>query len=62
MRAIIYIILLILIYGYIAGYFLKNHQNYQYLESEVAAFNFRYISMIILNGESAKCKGFKISS
>jgi len=49
MRAIIYIILLILIYGYIAGYFLKNHQNYQYLESEVAAFNFRYISMIILN-------------
>ena len=49
MRAIIYIILLILIYGYIAGYFLKNHQNYQYLESDVAAFNFRYISMIILN-------------
>lgn len=49
MRAIIYIILLILIYGFIAGYFLKNHKNYQYLESEVAAFNFRYISMIILN-------------
>jgi len=49
MRALIYIILLILIYGYIAGFFLKNHQNYQYLESEVAAFNFRYISMIVLN-------------
>ncbi len=49
MRALIYIILLILIYGYIAGYFLKNHQNYTYLESEVAAFNFRYISMIVLN-------------
>ena len=48
MRALIYIILLILIYGFIAGYFLKNHKNYQYLESELAAFNFRYISMIIL--------------
>lgn len=49
MRALIYIILLILLYGYIAGYFLKNHENYTYLESEVAAFNFRYISMIVLN-------------
>tara|TARA_B100000989_G_C19478552_1_gene444070 strand:- start:119 stop:1282 length:1164 start_codon:yes stop_codon:yes gene_type:complete len=49
MRALIYIILLILIYGYIAGYFLKNHKDYQYLESEVASFNFRYISMIVLN-------------
>lgn len=46
---ILYIILLILLYGYIAGYFLKNHENYTYLESEDAVFNFRYISMIILN-------------
>ena len=49
MMVIIYIILLILLYGYIAGYFLKNHENYTYLESEEGAYNFKYISMIILN-------------
>ena len=49
MIALVYIILLVLIYGYTAGYFLKNHENYHYLKSEDAAFNFRYISMIILN-------------
>ena len=49
MIGFVYIILLVLLYGYTAGYFLKNHENYKYLESENAAFNFRYISMIILN-------------
>ena len=49
MIALVYIILLVTIYGYIAGFFLKNHDNYHYLESEDAAFNFRYVSMIVLN-------------
>jgi hypothetical protein len=49
MIVLVYIILLILLYGYVAGYFLKNHENYYYLKSEDAAYNFRYISMIVLN-------------
>lgn len=48
MNSLVYIIVTILIYGYVAGYMIKYHNEILYLKTKGSIRNFRYVSMIIL--------------